>query len=90
MVFKLRADQIHYLSFEGGGGKGAAFIGALAALAEMPNAKIFNKIEQSPGVFDYRLNTSKIKGVAGASAGAITGSIPGERIRFEGHSFIRN
>jgi hypothetical protein len=27
----LQADKVHYLSLEGGGGKGAAYIGALIA-----------------------------------------------------------
>jgi hypothetical protein len=30
---QLSATDVHYLSFEGGGGKGAAYLGALAALA---------------------------------------------------------
>jgi predicted acylesterase/phospholipase RssA len=71
MIFKMNPERIRYLSFEGGGGKGAAYLGALAALAELPKSRIF-KETQVRGTVDYVLNKDQIKGVAGASAGAIT------------------
>ncbi len=63
----LRRDQVHYLVFEGGGGKGFAYLGALQALEQL-------KILQ----YGEHTKTKKptlvgpIKGIGGASAGAIT------------------
>lgn len=60
---KLKINQVKYLSFEGGGGKGLIYIGALKALEKL-------------GILQYkqgRLNVSgPVKGLAGASAGSIT------------------
>ncbi len=60
----IRADSIRYLAFEGGGGKGLIYEGALRGL-------------EARGVLRYDRNggfhrDSELKGVAGASAGAIT------------------
>ncbi|MEL7378364.1 MAG: patatin-like phospholipase family protein, partial [Bacteroidota bacterium] len=56
---KLKAKDIGFVVFEGGGGKGAAYLGAIVAL-------------EQAGVFD-RLNKRQnaVKGFAGASAGSI-------------------
>ena len=63
----LRKEQIYYLVFEGGGGKGFAYLGAIHALEEQ-------------GILQYHIHPktkkpmleSQIKGIGGASAGAIT------------------
>ena len=71
---KLTPEQVHYLSFEGGGGKGAAYLGALAALSH-PDIGL---LEYDEVTDDYYLKRraggsgSGIRGMAGASAGAIT------------------
>jgi NTE family protein len=62
----LRPDQIKYLAFEGGGGKGFAYIGALE---ELEDKKVLEFTDE-PGGF-HKLKP-KIRGIAGASAGAIT------------------
>lgn len=66
----LTDKQVKYLAFEGGGGKGAAYLGALGALGP-ENIGRLNWVPQK--VTKRRvLDASKIKGVSGASAGAIT------------------
>ena len=57
----LDPSGIQFLSFQGGGGKGFAYLGALKALAEINKLPI---LAQS--------NNQNILGVAGASAGALT------------------
>ena len=59
---------IRYLAFQGGGGKGVAYVGAIKALQRLING---------PAGQDLRLvrpwtKKNQIKGVSGASAGAIT------------------
>lgn len=56
---KLKADDIEYLALEGGGGKGFAYLGAI---------DILEKIKGTDG----RNVMDRVKGFAGASAGAIT------------------
>ncbi len=64
--------KIQYLSFEGGGGKGAAYLGVLEAFKD----KRIQFIVPSKENPDFHvLNTKKIKGIAGASAGAITAAL---------------
>lgn len=64
---KVRSTEVHYLSFEGGGGKGFVYAGALAAL-EARQILTFTGSGQSK-----RLNPQgQIKGVSGSSAGAMT------------------
>lgn len=61
-------SKVEYLSFEGGGGKGIAFVGALEELeilGALP-VKIHSSDSQSS------ICTSQIKGISGSSAGAIT------------------
>src|SRR6266446_4370725 len=62
----LRPEEIKYLAFEGGGGKGFAYLGALE---ELEDRKILEFTDE-PGGF-HKLKP-KIRGIAGASAGAIT------------------
>lgn len=57
---RLTPDQVHYLVFEGGGGKGLAYVGAIQALSKL-------------GILPQPLQCSrKLRGVCGASAGALT------------------
>jgi predicted acylesterase/phospholipase RssA len=56
-----KKSDIKYLSFEGGGGKGNAYVGAVASLEQQGILKfVNNKLVGS------------VKGISGASAGAIT------------------
>ena len=64
-------DQIKYLSFEGGGGKGNAFVGAIAALQKL-------KVLQ----FQNNRMVGQIKEISGASAGAITALLLGSGYSF--------
>jgi NTE family protein len=74
---KLPPDRVHYLSFEGGGGKGAAYLGALAALAH-PEIGL---LQHETATDDYHLrrwtdaDEFGIRGVAGASVGAVTAAL---------------
>ncbi|WP_316803469.1 patatin-like phospholipase family protein [Pedobacter nototheniae] len=61
-----KRSEINYLSFEGGGGKGNAYLGAIYALEE---AKVIS--------FQNSKLTGSIKGISGASAGAITAFLLG-------------
>ncbi len=67
---KLKRDDVHYLVFEGGGGKGATYIGALDALEELSIIKHYTK--NIGGREVTRLDNSIIKGIAGTSVGSIT------------------
>lgn len=62
MVEAVRSDQVRYLCFEGGGGKGIVLLGAVRELRNL-------------GILTYkdgRLNPNgQIKGLAGSSAGAL-------------------
>lgn len=64
---RLKVDQIEYLVFEGGGGKGLAFVGAIDEMST--NKKLWNAKGES--IFPLKQN-GQVKGVAGSSAGAIT------------------
>lgn len=69
---KIDLNKIKYLAFEGGGGKGLIYLGAIRALEEQL-AKLGNSKSKRP-IIDLKvpLNKRKIKGISGASAGAIT------------------
>lgn len=67
----VKADSIQYLSFEGGGGKGVAYLGPLIALL-LPEFNVFKK---DPNTHLQFLNTSQVKGISGTSAGAITAAL---------------
>ena len=57
-----RPEDVHYLALEGGGGKGVTYLGAIQALEQM-------------NVLPIDLNRrgrNQIRGISGASAGAIT------------------
>jgi predicted acylesterase/phospholipase RssA len=67
---KLAPSEIEYLVFEGGGGKGFAFLGALEILEKHGHGLL-----KQPSELDSGAGTppaGRLKGVGGASAGAIT------------------
>jgi len=75
---RLKAKDVRYIVFEGGGGKGAAYLGALRGLQEA-GALPYVKAPQTSGTSttnkpeqQWRLDFRRIKGIGGASAGAIT------------------
>jgi predicted acylesterase/phospholipase RssA len=57
-----RPEEVRYLSFEGGGGKGVAYLGAIKALEDYKVLPIDLKNPER----------NQLKGISGASAGAIT------------------
>lgn len=63
---KISPKDIKFISFEGGGGKGSAYLGALWALEKL-KILCWSKNSKTGG---YRLNS--IDGISGSSAGAIT------------------
>lgn len=75
-VPKAVLDSVKYLAFEGGGGRGAAFVGALQALREKHIIRFLEPPAQTRAVNQrnprQRLDSRRIRGVAGTSAGAIT------------------
>lgn len=64
----LTPDKVTYLSFQGGGGKGMTYVGAIRALQTIINGRSGRNL---PLVTPWK-RSSRIKGVSGASAGAIT------------------
>lgn len=65
---KLAISEVEYLAFEGGGGKGYVYIGGVKALE---NLGVLSHITNASG--QSALNPrGQVKGVSGASAGAIT------------------
>jgi len=67
---KVSSDAVRYLAFEGGGGKGIVYLGVLQALEDLD---IVSRIEVEKNNKKFtRLDSSKIKGIAGTSVGAIT------------------
>jgi predicted acylesterase/phospholipase RssA len=62
----LKVGQITHLALEGGGGKGFAFVGAIKALEEI------GVLGYETDSYGQRKLECKVKGLAGASAGAIT------------------
>jgi predicted acylesterase/phospholipase RssA len=66
---KLSTKNVHYLCFEGGGGKGPIYLGATKALCELGVLEYITKNVNSNEVF--RLDPKKIYGVAGTSIGSL-------------------
>ena len=62
---RLTPRDINYLSFQGGGGLGYAYLGAVSAL-EDPKIGLLPVIPSVPGL---------VRGISGASAGAITATL---------------
>ncbi len=78
---RLSRSDIRYLAFEGGGGKGFAYIGAIHALEALDLLRTASDRGQphlwTPGYLrdidpTRRLTPDSIRGIAGSSAGAIT------------------
>lgn len=71
----MKREDINYLAFEGGGGKGAAYLGAVVALEDLgilPIRPKKNVVEKSTIPYYVKEEGNQIKGIAGSSAGAIT------------------
>lgn len=68
------SKEIEYLTFEGGGGKGIVYLGAIKALEEKKLLPIPMPTINSNEKYNHVeiLLNRKIKGISGASAGAIT------------------
>jgi len=67
---KVLKDNVKFLTFEGGGGKGLTYLGALQALEEL---NIVSYITKKKDDQTYsRLDTTKIKGISGTSVGSLT------------------
>jgi NTE family protein len=66
--------DVHYLAFEGGGGKGVAFAGALRALEKLKVLPVPFRREVSTQLLpeDNISQIEGVRGISGASAGAIT------------------
>jgi predicted acylesterase/phospholipase RssA len=85
---RLKPSEVKYLVFEGGGGKGFAYLGALRALEEMKVLTYLAPSKSDPATADglrhSQLDFRTLHGIGGASAGAITafllsiGYTPGE------------
>ena len=67
---KVKKEDVKYLVFEGGGGKGIVYLGAIEALEEM--GILAYKTQIIKGQQIIRLDPSKIKGIAGTSVGSLT------------------
>jgi predicted acylesterase/phospholipase RssA len=72
----MKFKDLEYLALEGGGGKGAVYKGAIEALEEICAAdpELYSAGENN-AFLDYKKkldDKTKIKGIAGSSAGAIT------------------
>lgn len=73
--------DLKYISLEGGGGKGAVYLGAIKALEKTfeKHKAEFDLVGEKKSILDYHLNAPytragypKIEGISGSSAGAIT------------------
>jgi predicted acylesterase/phospholipase RssA len=73
---RLKPSEVKYLVFEGGGGKGFAYLGGLRALQEKNILKYISPNKSLPpsadGTRHSQLDFRYLRGVGGASAGAIT------------------
>lgn len=74
---RLLPDEVRYLSFEGGGGKGAAYLGVLITFLR-PEFDIFKK-----GDDGLTYLSDSIEGIAGSSAGAMTATLLGAGVPLE-------
>ncbi len=80
MENNIKPNEINYLSFEGGGGKGVAYLSPLIAMLH-PSFNIFKKENNARGYMV--LNRDKIKGISGASAGAIIAALLASNVPLE-------
>ncbi|HRO41884.1 MAG TPA: patatin-like phospholipase family protein [Flavipsychrobacter sp.] len=77
----INPGDIRYLSFEGGGGKGAAYMGPFITFL-LPSFSVFKVANTTTK--ERVLNTGAIKGISGASAGAITAALLACNVSLEG------
>ena len=68
-MVKVLKDDVRYLAFEGGGGKGVAYIGAIEVMEELEILSYTNKYLYNRTV--NRLDPEKIKGISGTSVGSV-------------------
>lgn len=68
----LTPKDVRYLALEGGGGKGVTYLGAIRALQNTTVRERGRDIPLLPIRLDEPLQTRRIKGISGTSAGAIT------------------
>lgn len=79
----MKIEDLEYLALEGGGGKGAVYLGAIRAIeAKLKESFTDDAIGQKKAVLDYLVKykslvsddmpNTRIKGIAGSSAGGIT------------------
>lgn len=85
---RVAASQVRHLVFSGGGGKGFAYLGALAALGDFGflrnPALAAERAGEADGSTslpdDYVVDETRIDGLAGTSAGAITAALIAGRV----------
>ena len=70
---KLSKNDVRYLVFEGGGGKGVAYLGVVQALEELGIVTHLRIMKE--GKERVLLDTTKIHGIAGTSVGSVTALI---------------
>lgn len=90
---KIALNNVKYLAFEGGGGKGLAYLGAAMAFSDpaigifkkpLPSNYVFvNELKIGQDINNHYLDINKIKGVSGSSAGAITAGLIGCQVPLE-------
>ena len=70
---KISTEDVHYLCFEGGGGKGPIYLGGLKALGELGILRYKKKeLGSAPKANEvFRLDPESIHGVAGTSIGSL-------------------
>ncbi len=76
----MKFEDLEYITLEGGGGKGAVYLGAVKALEALfkndtLNLQAVDGVSNPKSILDYidkKSNALKIKGIGGSSAGAIT------------------
>jgi NTE family protein len=73
-MVEIKDFGIKYLAFEGGGGWGSAYLGALKALESLKIIQ-YKKYDNGSGTTVKYLDPAKIKGISGTSVGAITASL---------------
>ena len=68
-MVKISKENVKYLSFEGGGGKGVAYLGAIEVMEELGILSYVSK-HLDNRIID-RLDPEKIKGISGTSVGSV-------------------
>jgi len=71
-IVAIKKEEVRYLVFEGGGGKGATYLGALKALEELDVIKHVKKTINGKKITRLDTTRTRIKGIAGTSVGSLT------------------